>query len=269
MIPTTPPAGRAISGSIVIPAIGRNANKTITVSGAEIDAQNEGRFSSLPFVIDTFSATTARYFRFRSGTNKYTVTTRPIIAGITFADITDDSGASKFSAAIIVLGLGEMMLPHLPPPTIASNNGNFEIPILSAMIMAIGATVITATSINTPTPVSNIVESANAKKMCREPSLLIIVCEIEAAAPVLIRTPESTPAAIIRIIAGVISFTPEIIFDTVLSRPRPPIKPPITAPKSRLYTGENLRIINTIANINPTIAPTALIISISFLLTTF
>ena len=80
------------------------------------------------------------------------------------AAITDERGASKFSAAMIVLGLGEMMLPHLPPPTIASNIGNLATPIRSAMMIAIGATVITATSINTPTAVSNIVERASAKK---------------------------------------------------------------------------------------------------------
>ena len=77
--------------------------------------------------------------------------------------ITDDNGAPKFSAAMIVLGFGEMMFPHLPPPTIASSIPNLGIFNLSAMIMATGATVITATSIKTPTAVSNIVERANAK----------------------------------------------------------------------------------------------------------
>ena len=45
-IPTTPPIGNAISGSIVMPAIGRRASSAITTNGPAIDAQNEGSDSS-------------------------------------------------------------------------------------------------------------------------------------------------------------------------------------------------------------------------------
>ena len=50
----------------------------------------------------------------------------PIIAGTIPAAITDERGASKFSAAIIVLGLGDRILPHLPPPIIANSSLNFD-----------------------------------------------------------------------------------------------------------------------------------------------
>ena len=86
-----------------------------------------------------------------------------MIAEATFANITEERGAPKFSAAIIVLGLGEIIFPHFPPPTIASNIPNLLIPNRCEIIIAMGATVITATSINTPTAVNNIVERANAR----------------------------------------------------------------------------------------------------------
>jgi hypothetical protein len=61
-----------------------------------------------------------------------------------------------------------------------------------------------------------------------------MVWDMEAAAPVLIRTPDKTPADIIRIIAGVISFTPDIIQETVDSKLNPPNKPPTIAPIIKL-----------------------------------
>ena len=56
------------------------------------------------------------------GTMIYIVKSSPIIAGMILAAITDGNGALKFSAAMILFGLGEMILPHLPPPIMAINN---------------------------------------------------------------------------------------------------------------------------------------------------
>ena len=44
--PHKPPTGKAIKGSILIPAAGRNANKTIVTTGAIRLVLNEGRFLS-------------------------------------------------------------------------------------------------------------------------------------------------------------------------------------------------------------------------------
>ena len=71
--------------------------------------------------------------------------------------------------------------------------------------------MITATSMKTPTPVSSKVENAIARYTCFLPRPFTTACEIDDAAPVLMSTPESTPAARIRKIAGVISLTPESI----------------------------------------------------------
>ena len=87
---------------------------------------------------------------------------------------------------------------------------------------------------------------------------------IVEAAPVLTNIPVKTPAAMIRTIAGVISLTPEIISETVVSNPQPASKPPTNAPKIKLYTGDNFLIINTIDNTKPIKAAKALFITISF-----
>ena len=75
----------------------------------------------------------------------------------------DGNDAPKFSAAIMVLGLGEIIFPHFPPPIMAINNLLLgKLSLLPAM-RAIGAIVITATSMNTPMPVSNMAAKARAK----------------------------------------------------------------------------------------------------------
>ena len=79
------------------------------------------------------------------------------------AAMTDERGASKFSAAMIVLGLGERILPHLPPPIIASRSLNLDKRNRHPIMIAIGAIVMTATSINTPMAVRIIADSAKAR----------------------------------------------------------------------------------------------------------
>ena len=83
---------------------------------------------------------------------------------------------------------------------------------------------------------------------------------IVVAAPVLTSIPVSTPAAMILTIAGVISFTPVIISATVVSSPQPASKPPTTAPRIKLYTGENFLMIKIIEILSPIRAANALFI---------
>ena len=85
------------------------------------------------------------------------------MSGIILANITEGKSAPKFSAAIIVLGLGEIIFPLFPPPIITSSSCGVGIPNLRPIDNATGATVITATSIKTPTAHNNIVANAKAK----------------------------------------------------------------------------------------------------------
>ena len=61
-IPTIPPTGRAISGSIAMPTSGRIANSAMTTSGPAIDAQNEGSDSS--FVLTFAPSAMGLLYRF-------------------------------------------------------------------------------------------------------------------------------------------------------------------------------------------------------------
>ena len=135
---------------------------------------------------------------------------------------------------MIVLGLGEMIFPHFPPPTMAISNTDGEMPSRLPMDRAMGATVITATSINTPTAHNNIVASANAKNTRLSPNVRMMAFESVAAAPVLISTPDKTPAVRMRITAGVTSLTPSVITLTVSINGSPPNNPPTIAPAIRL-----------------------------------
>ena len=67
-----------------------------------------------------------------------------------------------------------------------------------AIAIAIGATVMTATSINTPTAVSTIVANASANSARVSPNLRTNVSAIVFAPPDSIRTPASTPVARMR-----------------------------------------------------------------------
>ena len=127
-----------------------------------------------------------------------------------------------------------MIFPHFPPPIIATNNTEGDNPNRLPMERATGATVITATSINTPTAQSNMVAKAKAPNTRFSPNEEMIALDKVAAAPVLIRTPDNTPAVRIRIMAGVTSFTPSVIIFTVSTRGNPPNKPPTIAPAIKL-----------------------------------
>ena len=154
-----PPTGNAIIGSITISAIGRKANNKIVTIGPNKLRHNVGNCSS-------FSSCRSPSINSPLGirgiiTN--TVTSNPTIAGSTPAAITEDRGASKFSAAIMVFGLGDRILPHLPPPIIAIRSLNLESFKRLPMMIAIGAIVMTATSMKTPIAVNNSADNANAR----------------------------------------------------------------------------------------------------------
>ncbi len=134
----------------------------------------------------------------------------------------------------MVLGLGEMILPHFPPPTITTSNRPIGIAHFLCICKATGATVIIATSINTPIAHSNRVDSARAIYTYFSPSFRTIVLEMDSAAPVFINTPDNTPAARIRRMAGVMSFTPSTMTETLSTNDSPPDKPPVIAPIIRL-----------------------------------
>ena len=184
---------------------------------------------------------------------------KPTTAGKILANITDDKSALKFPAAIIVFGLGDMIFPHLPPPIIAISNTDGDRFRRLPIERATGATVITATSMNTPTVQSNIVASANAINTRFSPILFIIALEMTVVAPVCINMPDKTPAVRIRNTAGVTSFTPSVITVTVSFKDSPPNNPPTIAPIIRLYVGESFLMINSMDNESPINAPIAVI----------
>ena len=199
--PINPPTGKAINGSIFISAIGLKDKIIIATNGPRIEAKKLGPSSefsslisfsliSLPFLDKAFAI--------------IIVTTIPNIAGIIPAAITEVKGKLKASDAAIALGFGDIIFPDFPPPIIAIKTAVLDRFVLLAIAIAIGATVITATSINTPTIVKIIAEITIAITAFVSPSLLTIVSAIFFAAPVSIKTPAKTPAVIILKIAGII-----------------------------------------------------------------
>ncbi|MNP62077.1 hypothetical protein D3C76_1573220 [compost metagenome] len=123
------------------------------------------------------------------------------------------------------------MLPALPPPTSASSKAVLEMPIFLPTDKAIGATIMIATVMNTPTAVIIIVASAIDNNAFFSPSLSTMVSAIRSAAPDSINTPASTPAASTRTTAPITLFVPSMIYCTVSAMDAPPNIPPAIAPK--------------------------------------
>ena len=229
MTPARPPTGNAIAGSMAIPNNGRRTIRRTATSGPVMLAINDGK--SVLALVSSASFISEKPLSGSIGSIMNISAARPTNAGTIPAAITDDSGASKFSAAMMVLGFGETIFPHFPPPIIAKSTFPFERPISLPIMMAIGATVITATSIKTPTPVSINTDNANARKTLRRPAFLTMVSAILSAEPVLTNTPVRTPSAKMLTMAGDMSFTPENISLTVKSKPHPESKPLTIAPR--------------------------------------
>ena len=185
--PTIPPIGKAKSGSTAIPTNGLSESNIIATNGPTIAAKNDGKFVSSVASSNSCDLSPAPLNFLANIDANITVTISPTIAGIIFAAIKDDKFTSKFSAADIVFGFGDIMLPALPPPIIAKSITIGEYPNFLAIASAIGATVITATSTKTPTPVNIIVDRASANNALFSPNVLIIWSAILAAAPVCIK----------------------------------------------------------------------------------
>ena len=100
--------------------------------------------------------------------------------------------------------------------------------------MAIGATVITAISINTPTAQIIIVAIAIAAIALFSPNFFTIVSAIVSAEPVLIKAPAKIPEVIILNTGDIIPCAPVTIALTEPANPAPPITPPTKAPKIKL-----------------------------------
>ena len=200
--PIKPPKGRAIKGSITIPAIGLSDKIIIATKGPKIAAKKLGPSSPSELILISFSLISLPFFV--RALAIIIVTIIPKIAGIIPAAITDVKGRLKASEAAIAFGLGDIMFPDFPPPIIAIKTAVLDKFVFLAIAIAIGATVITATSIKTPTIVKIIAEITMAITALDSPNLLTIVSAIFFAAPVSINTPANTPAVIILKIAGII-----------------------------------------------------------------
>ena len=155
----------------------------------------------------------------------------------------------------MVFGFGEMTLPALPPPIMASRSAGTGMSARRPIASATGATVMTAMSTNTPTAVTISVASATAARAKREPQPATTASAIFAALPVFTSAPTSTPETRMRSTEGIIACVPEIIAATVAERPPPPSSPPASAPRTSAYAGVARRTISTIATASPASAP--------------
>ena len=190
----------------------------------------------MPVSLSTMSPKSASITASPFLTNKratITVTIRATTAGIKSAIMTWLNSSPKPLAAAIVLALGEMMFPALPPPDKATKRASLEICIRRPTSRAIGATIKTATGMKTPTAVMTIVARASDKIAIRSPSLSTIVRAKVSAAPDSIITPASIPAASTRSTVPMTLCSPLTRMSMVPVRLAPPSKAPIIAPSIR------------------------------------
>ena len=169
----------------------------------------------------------------RNPANKI-LTTNATNAGIIFLAIKAVKSNWNASEAAIVFGFGEIIFPAFPPPIIANKIPAFDKFAFFAIAIAIGATVITAISINTPTAQIIIVAIAIAATALFSPNFFTIVSAIVSAEPVLIKAPAKIPEVIILNTGDIIPCAPVTIALTEPANPAPPITPPTKAPKIKL-----------------------------------
>ena len=229
---TAPPTGSAMRGSIAIPARGRRASMIITTAGPRMAGRKPG--SSLSPAPSRSAAWISSPFFFTRKEARTMAMTRAQRAGMILRAMTEVRGCSKASETAMVLGLGEMILPALPPPIMATRIPLLERPARLPMASAMGATVITEISTKTPTAQMIIVAAAMAATARFSPSFSTMVSAIFSADPVLIRAPASIPLVRILKTEDIMDPAPLTMVLTVTSRPPPPMRPPIRAPKIRL-----------------------------------
>ena len=229
---TAPPTGRAIRGSIAIPAMGRSASMMITTAGPRIAGRKPGSsLSPAPSRSDAWISSPSFFTRMDA---RMMAMARAQSPGMILRAMTDVRGCSKASETAIVLGLGEMMFPALPPPIMATRIPLLERPARFPIARAIGATVMTEMSTKTPTAQMIMVATAIAATARFSPSFSTMVSAIFSADPVLIRAPARIPLVRILRTEDIMEPAPLTMVLTVVSRPPPPIRPPIRAPKIRL-----------------------------------
>ena len=232
IILTKPPTGSAISGSMAIPAMGRRASMTITTTGPRTAAPKPGSFFSPVLSISAEVISSPLFFT--SMDARKMVMTRAKTAGTAFLNMTAVRSWENASDTAMVLGLGEIIFPALPPPIMATRMPLLDRPALLPIARAMGATVMTEISINTPTAQMIMVAMAMAATALFSPSFSTMVSAIFSADPVLIRAPARIPLVRIRRTDDIMEPAPLTIVFTVLASPPPPIRPPISAPRIRL-----------------------------------
>ena len=195
-IVTKPPRGSAINGSTLIPAIERRARRAITTIGPSMALKKERDTPLVPASSIPSNSCAPPFLA--SNPERIMATNSATKAGIKFFTINAVRSIPNASDAAIVFGFGEMMFPALPPPIIASKIPALERFAFFAMAMAIGATVITAISMKTPTAQIIIVAIAIAAIARFWPSFFTIVSAIVSAEPVLINAPAKIPLVMIR-----------------------------------------------------------------------
>ena len=227
-----PPVGRAMRGSMVTPARGRRASRTMTTRGPRMAGRKPGSLASELSM--SLWATARPFFFLLSRVASRMVTTRASRAGTMFLNIREVRSTPKASEAAMVLGFGETMLPALPPPIMASSRLCLDRPAFLPMARAMGATVMTEMSTKTPTAQMIMVARAMAARASLWPILSTMVLAIFWAEPVLISAPASTPEVMIRSTEDIMEEAPETMVFTVVTRPPPPMRPPTRAPRIRL-----------------------------------
>ena len=226
----------------------------MTTGGPRMAANKPGS-SFCPEVSASESAIISPFFFFASRPAITMVTISAQTAGMMFFIMRLVRSTPNASDAAIVFGLGEMMLPALPPPIMASSTPGFERLVFLPMLSAMGATVMTEISIKTPTAQMIMVAMEIAATARFSPSFVTMVSAIFSAEPVLIRAPARMPLVRMRSTDDIMEPAPLTIVETVPSSPPPPIRPPTSAPRMRLYAGCTCRMMRTMAMTRPISAP--------------
>ena len=202
----------------------------MATTGPSIDFPKDGRLSALDTSPPSSRLKLVPFPLLLSFVATTNVNAIPMTAGMMPAIMTLVSGTPKESETAMALGLGDIMFPAFPPPIMARRIVVLEIFSFLAISMAMGATVMTEMSINTPTMVRSMVAREIASRAFFAPSLSMMVYAIDAAAPDLIKIPAMIPAARILKMAVIIPAAPPFIRPMVSTIDAPPMSPPRMAP---------------------------------------
>ena len=226
------------------------SSSTTATTGATRARPIGGKWASSVSPVSTSAAVGAAPC-LRNTVASNTATARPHNAGTTLPIITWEGCTPNPEAAAMVFGLGDMMLPALPPPDKATNSASLEMPNRLPTSMAIGATISTATGMNTPTAQIIIVANASEKIARLSPNLETMVLAMRLAAPDSIITPARMPAASTRTMVPITLWPPATTTLTVWVSDAPPTRHPTMAPSNSAYVALSFLRISTMANARP------------------